>query len=401
MRWKRDKQERKDLLYSLNGLTPKYSTVIPFPGNRNRLQKPDPPKEQEEKKKDERNGIDFTDEEIKKMPTNAKNFFRINGKTVYYRKRTTGKYICSYEIRYSKKPYNNPPISVSATNKADLKARFVERLAIYKPRACTAAVVVPKRFHAFALYWFEHFHKRKVCARTYDHDIKLYERHISGEFGGFKLEEINAVMCQDFLDKFSDRGKTTDDLYSVLNQIFNAAVKHGLIKLNPLGMVFHKKHTTEHGKALNKSDENALLNKFEGTPYRLYFAVILYTGLRPNEYPTATIDGEFIKAVNSKRHGKEVVYKRIPISPMLRPFLNGVEALELPEAYMLEDRFKKVLPTHKLYDMRTTFQTRCTECGVNETVIGICMGNSIGKLKEAYTDLSDEFIIKELQKLNY
>jgi hypothetical protein len=41
------------------------------------------------------------------------------------------------------------------------------------------------------------------------------------------------------------------------------------------------------------------------------FALALYTGLRPNEYNTAKIEGNFIVAVNSKRKNKrkaEVLY---------------------------------------------------------------------------------------------
>lgn len=51
--------------------------------------------------------------------------------------------------------------------------------------------------------------------------------------------------------------------------------------------------------------------------------------------------------------------------------------------------------------MRTTFQTRCSECEINETVIGLFMGNSIGKLKAAYTDFSDEYLLSEAEKFKY
>lgn len=94
---------------------------------------------------------------------------------------------------------------------------------------------------------------------------------------------------------------------------------------------------------------------------------------------------------------------------MLRPYLNGIT--ELPASInpkTLEKRFKAVLPNHKLYDMRTTFQTRLDECGISDKVIGLFMGNSIGKgdrEKEAYTDIVDEEYLRYLyiegQKLHY
>lgn len=145
-------------------------------------------------------------------------------------------------------------------------------------------------------------------------------------------------------------------------------------------MVFHKQHEKEHGKAISKADEKKLLDAYTGTPYQVSFAIVLYTGLRPNEYTTATIDGKFIKPVNSKRTVKKKAFKRIPITSMLRPYLNGIAEIKMP----------------------TTFQTRCTECGISEVAIGLFMGNGISEtLKEAYTDVSDGWLLKEGEKLNY
>ncbi len=345
----------------------------------------------------------FTEKEIMKMPKNVRKQFRVQGKSVHYRKRTDGRYNCSYEIRYAKKPFNNPPISVSATSLEELKARFIEKLNSYVPQDDTAPTV-PKDFDGFAMYWFENFHKRKVCAETYKLNTALYKRHIQAKFNKTRIDNITPMELQKLLDEFADKGKTREDIYSLLNQIFDSAVKHGLVKLNPLGMVFKEKHNREHGKAISKKDEIKLLSFYKGSQYELSIAIALYTGLRPNEYSTATIDGWFIRAVNSKRHNAngKVEYKRIPISPMLKPYLNGVKEIKMFSCYTLTRKFKEVLPQHKLYDMRTTFQTRCTECGVSDVAIGIFMGNSIGgSLKEAYTDVSDEYLIKEAQKIKY
>lgn len=342
--------------------------------------------------------LKFTEKEISSMPKAFRHTFIAEGKVICYRKRIRGRVSCSYEARYRRHGYN---ISVSATNLMELKPRFIE--ALHAAEMGEAATKIPTNFHEFAMYWFENFHKRKVKEATYNHDIKLYERHLKERLGQFRISAIIAPTLQKLLDEFSDRGKTADDIHSILNQIFNCAVNHGLIRLTPLGMIFHEKHEHKHGSAITKRDEQKLLQAFAGQPYQLHYAVILYTGLRPNEYPTATVDCDFIKAVNSKRHGKngKVVYKRIPISPMLRPYLDGVTEISLPQAYILEDRFKKILPNHKLYDMRTTFQTRCSECGIPDNVIGVFMGNSIGKLKEAYTDFSEEYLIREGGKLKY
>ena len=352
-------------------------------------------------KEDKTGFFEITEEEILNMPKTIRKYFRLQGKTVHYRIRQDNRYKKSYEVRYAKKPFNNPPISVSAKTLSELKARFIEKLKNYVVQEDNAAPVIPRSFDGFAMLWFEKFHKRKVSEQTYDHDIKLYRRHIKAKFDKLSVKDVHAVMLQDFLDNAPGTGKTARDLYSIIKQILDSAVNHGLIKLNPLGMCILDAYDQEHGVALTLEEELALDTAFKGTEWELPFAVVRYTGLRPCEYQTAVIDGKFIKAQNGKRKDGKVEYKRIPITPMLAPYLEGVNELHIPKPRVLNNRLKKVLPTHKLYDMRTTFQTRCSECGINETVIGLFMGNSIGKLKEAYTDFSDGFLIAEAEKLKY
>lgn len=131
------------------------------------------------------------------------------------------------------------------------------------------------------------------------------------------------------------------------------------------------------------------------------FAVGLYTGLRPNEYKTAIIEGDFIVANNSKRKNGKVELKRIPINPMLKPYLGGVTDIKFVRLEAMRMKLKQILPNHKLYDLRTTFYTRCMECGVAEVAIKKFVGHTLGGLADTYTDLSDTFLLKESEKLNY
>lgn len=345
--------------------------------------------------------LQFTEKEISKMSKKVKKFFHTQGYTVHYRKRTDGRYNGSYEIRYAKKPYNNPPISVSATSLEELKARFIEKLNNYIPQA-DGAPTIPTTFDGFAMYWFENFHKRKVAEKTYIKSLQTYRYNMHKPFEKFKLTDITPVFVQKFLDGFLDKGRTAETIHSLLNQIFVCAVKHGVLKVNPLDMCFYRKHEREHGSAISKQDEKRLLAAYAGTPFQLQFAIALYTGLRPNEYATATINGGFIFAQNSKRKDGRNEFKRIPITPMLRPYLDGITKLKIATPVMLTKRLKAILPNHTLYDMRTTFQTRLTECGVAEVAIGLFMGNAIGsELKKAYTDVSEEWLLKEGEKFSY
>ena len=230
-----------------------------------------------------------------------------------------------------------------------------------------------------------------------------FKNHLAPYFKNTPMKRITPAPCQELIDRLEAecKGKTAEDLHCLLNIIFKAAIKHGLITNNPIDMVVHNKHEREHGKALTKEEEKLLLDKTAETPYQLMFAVALYTGLRPNEYKTARVESDFIVANNSKRKNGKVELKKIPITPMLKPYLSCVTALKFTRLEQIRNKFNKILPGHRLYDLRTTFYTRCMECGVADAAIKKFVGHTLGGLADTYADLSDEFLFREGQKLLY
>ena len=299
----------------------------------------------------------FSAKEILSMPKTFRKEFRTEGCTAHVRKRRSGKNNWNYEIRYRRNGYN---ITVSSNYLDEAKRKFIEKLHYIDKHGTEKENTVPSTMDAFSMYFFENFHKRKVAQSTYRIALNQYKNHVLPHFGDMPIKKITPKKCQELLDKIDASGisRTTDDIFSMLNVIFKAAVKHALIEHNPMDMVFHKKHEREHGTALTKDEERKLLDSMKGTPYELMFAVALYTGMRPNEYKTAKIEGKFIVARNSKRKGGKIEYKKIPIHPMLSPYMQGVEELKFCNEDTLRDKFRKLFPERRLYDLRTTFYTR-------------------------------------------
>lgn len=344
--------------------------------------------------------LKFTSQEISKMPKEFSKYFRAEGITVHYRKRyrsKDGKHF-SYEVRFRRNGYN---ISVSGKTIEEIKERFI--IALHEVEENGATLNVPKSFNKFALYYFENFYKRKVKKSTYVGNMYKYNNHIKPTFAELPIARVTPKQCQDIIDNLSAKGmgKTADEVFSILNGIFKAAIKHNLIKYNPLDLITHRQHERKHGSSLTKLEEKALLAAMGGTKYQTLFAVALYTGLRPNEQKTAKIEGEFIVAVNSKQKNGKTAYKKIPVSPMLRPYLDGVTSLQFPGEFYMRDKMKSVLPNHILYDLRTTFNSRCVECGVSDVARKLFMGHSLGALDNAYTQVSDEYLLNESAKIKY
>ncbi len=343
--------------------------------------------------------VKFSQKEMKQMPRKFRQLFRVQGMTarVYRRQSNAGNY--NYEIRLRTHGYN---IYASSNNLEEAKRKFIDKLVEYEKYGDTRSNV-PQTFVKFTEYFFDNFYSRKVAAETLRVAKSQFKNHLSPYFGDVPIRRIVPKKCQELYDGLEEqgKGKTAEDVFSLLNVIFKAAIKHAIITHNPLDMVFHTKHEREHGTALTKDEERKLLTETAGTPYQLMFAVGLYTGMRPNEYFTTKIEGDFIVANNSKRKNGKVELKKIPITPMLKPYLQSVGKLEFTRLEQIRNKMRSILPNHKLYDLRTTFYTRCTECGIAEAALKKFVGHTLGGLADTYTDLCDEFLLKEGQKFVY
>lgn len=343
--------------------------------------------------------LEFTDKEFSKMPKEFKKIFKTDGVRARVRKRVRGNSI-DYEIRYRASGYN---ISASGVTLNEAKVKFIQKLQERKNGSATVAPDVPKTFDKFTIYYFENFRKRKVSPATLANDYKRLKKQLLPAFGSLPIKDITPPLCQKLIDELTaaGKGKTAEEVYSLLNCTFKIAIRHNLIQHNPMDIVICCKHERQHGKALTVNEEKYLLETAK-EPFRTIFAIALYTGLRPNEYKSVRIDGQMIYANNSKRHNGKTEVKRIPITPMLRPFINDDMVMPIIGVGTIRNYFNGIFGNaHILYDLRTTFYTRCQMCNVAPAARDEFVGHSSGKLANTYTDLPDDYLIKEGQKLDY
>ncbi len=100
-----------------------------------------------------------------------------------------------------------------------------------------------------------------------------------------------------------------------------------------------------------------------------------------------------------KKRNDETALKKIPITPMLRPYIDANPTPYMYAPKNLRKIFHTILPNHILYDLRTTFYSRCKECGVTEPAYKSFMRHSLKAVDKAYTDLSDEYLISQGNKI--
>lgn len=351
--------------------------------------------------------IKFTKKEIDIMSKTFKKQFILNGLVAHVLKRPSGKNGYSYEIRYRRNGYC---ILASSTNLEQAKERFLEKTKeenIWKYSTDPSKTLsVPTKFENFTMYYFEKYRIYKVTESTYDNDVFRLKRNIFPVLGARDIRKITSSQCQDLLDGIMKQGlgRTAQGVYNLLSCIFKSAIAHGIIQKNPLVLVDKPKYEQQSGTALTREEEKTLFENLTDPVCRLYVAIAIYAGLRPNELETVRIEGGMIHCKNSKQRTAKMAKKRIPITPMLKPYLVAWEGKNLPKRPTLNHLryiFNNAISGHILYDCRTTFYSRCKECGVNEYALSEFMGHSLGKIGNAYTDLSDDFLLREGEKVRY
>ncbi|MBR1675887.1 MAG: tyrosine-type recombinase/integrase family protein [Clostridia bacterium] len=362
-----------------------------------------------EKVKRERNlksgNLNFTQKELKQMPRLKDFKIRIK----------EGRY---YEIRYRKHGYNK---SFSSTNFKTAKEKAFSWLRTYEHEiyAGTNFTVVSStemkalgkkvekrtKFKTFADEYMYNVRKRRVKPLTFVTYKNYYEKEILPVYGKMMLKDIAPIMIQKHLDKLHARmPRGCEDIKSLLNGIFEYAVNNGIIDRNPIKAVFLEKHEREIGKALTPEQERKFINDIKGTKNEWVYLKMLYSGVRPGEISGIVEDKE--KNTLTIKNGKLKSYQKkltrtIPIFPKYKETLAHPirEFVYLPD---LRADLKKYLPNNQLKDLRHTFTTRARECGIDNELVAVWTGHSLGNITSSvYTHFSDEFQQEQALKLIY
>lgn len=341
--------------------------------------------------------VEFTDKEIEQMPKRIQNLIILNKKRCRLRKKQSGKHSYTYELRYRRDGYD---VSASGTTIELAKANMLEKLKTANKKDELPSV--PTTFASFSRYYFDNFRAEKVVETTYKKDLLRLKNYLIPFFKETPIKRILPADCKTLYKDIQSqgKGKTASEVYSLMSIIFKGAIAHNILERSPLDLVQHTPYVSQKGKALTKAEERYLFESIEHDALLSQaFAVALYTGLRPNELLTARIDGDFIIAKNSKRKNAKIEFKKIPIILKLAPYIkNGLPTFDNISKF--QSAFRKILPNHKFYDLRTTFYTRCDEFGVAPPARDEFVGHSAGKLTDTYRDLSDSYLLSEGKKLN-
>ena len=319
----------------------------------------------------------FTEKEISKMPRSFRKIFRTNKHTAHVRRKDGD----VYEIRMQIDGYR---ITASAKYLDLAKERFIKKLQKYQEHGATnvrkqkRALLLP-----YMLQWLETVKKPFIKENTYKMYLQLFNAYIQPNFDGRSLASLSQFELQEFINGFVHAGKnrTAQKIALLLSAVLDYATDDGIITRNPMNRVIVARYEEEHGQALTREEEKALLAAFQASPtvYAQAYVFMIYTGIRRGELASVEVSGGWVTVTTGKqRKGVKEKRRRLPVSPMLAkclPFIDLAQIRALSPA-TLTKHIKDFCPAHHLHDLRHTFITRAQECGIKRELVSLWAGHA-------------------------
>lgn len=361
--------------------------------------------------KGSKSGFKFTKQEIKAMPNYIKKIFIANNYIVNYRITSNG----YYEARIRRK---NMYIEASGRDFETMRKRFMDRLTSYYDRSDETSQQQIKEvktadkvlFTDYAEEWLK-IKEQTTKPSTFKEYERSYRVDLAPIFTKRTLSDITRSDLQTYLFGIIKEGKhrKAEKLALMLNCIFDMAAEDYDIT-SPMRKVVLPSYQCKSGQALTKDEEERLVKyclthkDVEGTDALL---VLLFFGLRKSELKSLRIiDDNWLECETSKeRLGQNVVLRKIPFTPAAKKVIPYIDFEKAKNANLntVATRMKRLFSNHHPHELRHTFITRCKECGVQSELVSIWAGHSLSGTitTTVYTHYSDEFQLKEAEKVNY
>lgn len=347
--------------------------------------------------------LQFSIEEISKMPKEFRKIFRTNKQTAHVRKKKSG----IYEIRIQ---IDGCRITASARYLDLAKERFIQKLREYtengKRRQSQALLL------SYVEQWLETVKKPFIKESTYKMYLQTFNAYVKPKFPGRTLASITQFELQHFINDFVQNGKnrTAQKIALLLSAVFDYAVDDGIIERSPMKRVVVARYEQESGQSLTREEERKLLAAFRSSPdvYAQAYVFMIYTGVRRSELASVELKDGWVHVVTSKqRKGVKEKVRRLPVSPMLEnvlPFID-VSAIKALSPGVLTKHVKDFLPAHHLHDLRHTFITRAQECGIKRELVSLWAGHaadsSITSTVYTHLEQNEEHQIAQMRLFSY
>ena len=346
----------------------------------------------------------FSQKEIVKMSKTFKKEFIANGLAAHIIKRTRYKNSISFLIRYRRNGYEITAYgkTIDEAKQNFLKATLPENIGQYRKKE---AKLAGNSLKAIGLEWLK-TKEGKIDARTL-HDYKMNcETRIFPILGDRPIASIRTNELMEIIN--NAKGRVIETLQTIFKGIMKYAMANGDITFNPMQAVTFQKVARKKRRALTEEEQKRFFERIdlpEFEPYKDFFLLEYYFGLRPWELKDVRFEGEFLIALNAKHEEDgEPVYKKIPIPAQLKARIDTTKKIVCKHRTDVINRiFKRIMQDEEVtqYFLRHTFSTTCQQY-VRPDIVDIWMGDSSERLVgRVYTHFPDKFLREQMNLVQF
>ena len=234
------------------------------------------------------------------------------------------------------------------------------------------------------------------------------EKHIIPYIGTMRLSAVKPIDCQNIINHANGLSTyTIRRISQLLNFIFSTAEDNGLIDKNPARKITVPKGTKTKRRSLNEEEQQKVINVIKSDDKFLFFAVMLFCGLRNSEVADLRSDDIIYNVgqpyLNVRGTKSQNAKRVVPIPKWLVDRIQKTEGLiftnqrggkmSKESIEKMWNRVRKISGVDCCsYCLRHTYATNLMRAGVDIRVAQRIMGHSdIRLLADVYThvDITD------------
>ena len=199
----------------------------------------------------------------------------------------------------------------------------VQRVAVLFEEDCKRGQITASiKFETFAEQWFEEYAKVNLRPTSYTRMRQLTKR-VYPVLGHKKMDKITSRDIQAFTTDMQVNGKnynsgkplsrkTAVHHLSFISDVFNYAIRMGMLSDNPCRRVFIPKSENEEKEIYTLDEVKTLFGSLKGEPmkYQVYLMLAIYSGFRRSEmlgleWKDIDFDNEIIHVRRTSQYTKE------------------------------------------------------------------------------------------------
>ncbi|MDO6693564.1 tyrosine-type recombinase/integrase [Aliiglaciecola sp. 3_MG-2023] len=230
--------------------------------------------------------------------------------------------------------------SIPAPHNKSAEKRLIEQEAVYKMAISISdktaldkypnSGILQKAFDfksasytvdAYSSIWFGR-HQANWSHTTIRGYSQKYNTHIKPNFGQIKLQDFTPSIYHDWAKVQKMSGKSMNEIRNILNQIFEEAFLDEIVDVNPIKRTRRAKVQQKEPEPFNQQEIDKILSALE-SPYKAYFQVAFYTGMRTGEL--LALRWEDIDFDNTKIHVRKSISHGVEKDPKTRGSIRDMD----------------------------------------------------------------------------